>query len=592
MNHIKVRMKLTIVMLAAMLALVLSTSVSYLNLEKIETEALDAIQVSLQESYDEQIKYQVENVLTLCEAIYQKYESGEYTLEQAKKLAADQIRELRYGEDGYFWIDTFEGKNVVLLGSDTEGTERMDAKDANGYAFVKAIINAGRQTDGGYVDYVFPKEGETQSSPKRAYSRAFEPFEWVIGTGNYTDYIESELAAEEVLFSKNVNIVKSELVVLILLLQTMLVVILVMIIRSITRPLEKSLIHIKSMGQGDFSQPFEKALLVRRDDFGQLANSLEKMRLEMSSLIGEVKVQASEIGTMVEEIDENIQVLNVHMEDVSMTTEQLAAGMEETAASAQEIDAMSHEIEGAAKGIASRSQDGALEADEIRQRAVKIKQDTQNNMIQTMTVHEEINIRLTKALEDIKVVDEIGVLAKSIMDITGQTNLLALNASIEAARAGEAGRGFAVVAEEIRILAEQSKAAVGHIQEVTDNVTAAVENLAKDSKKLLEFVGTDIVDSLGTFEDMANSYSQDAENVDSLVTDFSASSEQLLASINSVIDAIADVNKTSAQGASGTSEIAGKISEVAQKTQDMKEKAKITHQSAANLQKNVEKFIV
>ena len=81
--------------------------------------------------------------------------------------------------------------------------------------------------------------------------------------------------------------------------------------------------------------------------------------------------------------------------------------------------------------------------------------------------------------------DQINVLAKSIMDITGQTNLLALNASIEAARAGEAGKGFAVVADEIRVLAEQSKAAVAHIQEVTGNVTAAVENLANDAESNL-----------------------------------------------------------------------------------------------------------
>ena len=92
--------------------------------------------------------------------------------------------------------------------------------------------------------------------------------------------------------------------------------------------------------------------------------------------------------------------------------------------------------------------------------------------------------------------DQINVLAKSIMDITGQTNLLALNASIEAARAGEAGKGFAVVADEIRVLAEQSKAAVAHIQEVTGNVTAAVENLANDAERLLEFVGNDVVESL------------------------------------------------------------------------------------------------
>ena len=72
-----------------------------------------------------------------------------------------------------------------------------------------------------------------------------------------------------------------------------------------------------------------------------------------------------------------------------------------------------------------------------------------------------------------------------------QTNLLALNASIEAARAGEAGKGFAVVADEIRVLAEQSKAAVVHIQDVTKNVVESVTNLADGAKKLLEFVGTD-----------------------------------------------------------------------------------------------------
>ena len=109
-----------------------------------------------------------------------------------------------------------------------------------------------------------------------------------------------------------------------------------------------------------------------------------------------------------------------------------------------------------------------------------------------------------RALDDAKFVEQIGVLADSILTITAQTNLLALNASIEAARAGEAGKGFAVVAEEIRMLAEQSKDAVANIQSVTENVNVAVGTLTGDSNKLLDFVDTDIVQSFDEFEKMAD----------------------------------------------------------------------------------------
>lgn len=160
------------------------------------------------------------------------------------------------------------------------------------------------------------------------------------------------------------------------------------------------------------------------------------------------------------------------------------------------------------------------------------------------------------------------------MQITGQTNLLALNASIEAARAGEAGKGFAVVAEEIRVLAEQSKAAVAHIQDVTKNVMNAVNNLAEGTQKLLGFVGTDVVDSFATFSGMADSYSNDAGQIDGLVTDFSASSEELLASISGVMEAINEVSKAATEGASGTTDIADKTGVVAEKANDIKEKAR------------------
>ena len=592
MNNIKVRTKLVIVMVIALIALALCAVISNTSLSGLGNNALDIIENDMRSSYDEQIKAQVDNVISLCQSIYNRYEKGEYTLDEAEKLAADQIRDLRYGNNGYFWVDTYDGTNVVLLGNDTEGTNRMDAVDTNGFAYIQAIINAGKQEDGGFTDYVFPREGETESSPKRAYSKAFEPFGWVLGTGNYTDDIDDDVLDVKNEFSSYESNSRMAIIGIAVVMEVILISVLTLITVSIVKPLKKSLAHIEEIAQGDFSKEFEQDLLKRKDDFGQLADSLEKMRSEMKELIGEVKSEALEITGMVQEIDTSLQALDDQIENVSATTEELAAGMEETAASSEEMNAMSHEIESAAKSIAERSQDGANEADEIRERAVKIKKDTDENDRRTRSIHEEINESLTKALDDIKVVDQINVLAKSIMDITGQTNLLALNASIEAARAGEAGKGFAVVADEIRVLAEQSKAAVAHIQEVTVNVTAAVENLANDAERLLEFVGNDVVESLGGFAEMANSYNSDAANVDSLVTDFSASSEQLLASINGVMDAISDVSKTATEGATGTTDIAEKVGNVVQEAEAIKQKAETTYHSAEKLQKNVERFIV
>ena len=592
MNNVKVQTKLIIVMLATIVALVLCAVISSESMKELQSKALETLEADERASYDEQIKQQVDNVISLCQTIYDQYQAGVYTEEEAKKLAADEIRQLRYGDAGYFWVDQYDGTNVVLLGNDTEGTNRMETKDANGYQMVKEIIRVGQEADGGYTDYVFPKEGETEPSPKRSYSKAFEPFGWVIGTGNYTDYIDDQVASIEKDFSSYVTGRMTLFIISTLIEGIIVVLLLIMIIISIIRPLKKCISSIGVMEQGDFSQAMGTALLKRRDDFGKLAASLESMRNEMSGLIGEVKSQATEITRMVQEIDDNIQALDEEIENVSATTEELAAGMEETAASSEEINAMSHEIESAAKSIATRSQDGATEADDIRDRAVGIKKTTTENDERTKAIHAEINEGLTKALEDIKVVDQIGVLAESIMEITGQTNLLALNASIEAARAGEAGKGFAVVADEIRVLAEQSKAAVVHIQDVTKNVVESVTNLADGAKKLLEFVGTDVVDSFAGFSDMADSYSNDAGKIDGLVTDFSASSEQLLASINGVMDAIGEVSKAATEGATGTNDIAEKTGVVVEKAAEIKEKAEAAHHAADKLQQNVEHFIV
>jgi methyl-accepting chemotaxis protein len=131
------------------------------------------------------IKSEVETAVSMLQAIYVKHQHGEMTLEKAKKLGADLLRELRYGTDGYFWADTTEGVNVVLYGrKDVEGRNRLEDKDKKGTFYIKEFM-AKAKAGGGYVDYLYSKRGQTAVQPKRSYVLLFKPFGWVVGSGYY-----------------------------------------------------------------------------------------------------------------------------------------------------------------------------------------------------------------------------------------------------------------------------------------------------------------------------------------------------------------------------------------------------------------------
>lgn len=135
-------------------------------------------------SQDLLIKNEVETAVSMLKAVYKKHEAGEMTLEQAKKLGADLLRDLRYGTEGYFWADTKEGVNVVLYGrKDIEGKNRLEAQDEHGTYYIKEFIK--KADAGGYVEYWFTKKGKTEAEPKRSYIMIFKPFGWIVGTGYY-----------------------------------------------------------------------------------------------------------------------------------------------------------------------------------------------------------------------------------------------------------------------------------------------------------------------------------------------------------------------------------------------------------------------
>lgn len=592
MRNISVKMKMVLMALITLIGLMVLGGIAIIQLTALRTNATAILEESIRADYDQSIKEQVDNALSMLNGVYAQYENGDCSLDEAKEMGASLLRDLRYGEAGYFWADTYDGNCVVLLGNETEGTNRMETKDANGYEMVREIIRVGQEPDGGFVDYMFPKAGETEPSPKRSYSKAFEPFGWVIGTGNYTDYIDTTVALQTKNLSQKVRttilmVLGIELVILAISLCLSLY-----IGNSLSKSFNVSLKYIGNMAKGNFSEPLPELLQNRKDDFGVLSEGLENMKHQVSNLIREVKNQGNLLYGIVDRVKDNVSSLSGNVEDVSATTQQLAAGMEETAASSETISNMSHEIEIAAKNIAIRSQEGAEQAVDIHERASKAQEDTKNQRTHAYQIHNELQESLAKALEDAKVVKEIEVLSSSIMEITEQINLLALNASIEAARAGEAGRGFAVVATEIGGLAEQSKQTVSKIQGVTEEVTAAVTNLSQDAERLLEFVATDVVASYDMFDGVADAYNKDAEKIDSLISDFSATSEELLASIESVLESMSEIANATYEGAQGTTSIASKTTDVKYQTDIVSEEVDKCDSTAKRLNQEISVFIV
>ncbi len=159
---------------------------------------INSIETDMLNQYDEFIKNQVDSSISVLESVYKKYELGLLSENEAKELAKDLIKEIRYGDDGYLWIDDENGILIVHpIVPQKEGSNRISLQDANGVKLIEEIISAAKEgKNGGYTDFMWEKPqdvGTGNLSPKRAYSKYFESWGWIISTGNYIDDIHTEV---------------------------------------------------------------------------------------------------------------------------------------------------------------------------------------------------------------------------------------------------------------------------------------------------------------------------------------------------------------------------------------------------------------
>ncbi len=132
---------------------------------------------------------QVDTAFQIAQAIYDK-ESPKRPVAEVKQLIVDALRPVRFYEGrGYYFIDDMAGQFILLpTAPQLEGKTNLDNKDDTGHFIMRGLIEAAGKPDGeGFSRYRwYMPDDPKKMSDKLAYVRRFAPYDWLIGTGDYT----------------------------------------------------------------------------------------------------------------------------------------------------------------------------------------------------------------------------------------------------------------------------------------------------------------------------------------------------------------------------------------------------------------------
>ena len=539
------------------------------------------------------LRHKTEMLWTEVNAIHDKEVNGLLSREQAFSQAVDLIRSARYDNgEGYFFCDTYEGVNVVLLGKkDIEGKSRIDATDSNGLLFVREVIKNGRQNGGGFTEMTFPKPNSTESVPKLNYSLAYDPYQIVFGTGVYIDWVGMKTAEEEdVFYQEMVN--KVYLLLITIVIVTILsYIVAVRVSRSIADPILDICDRMKVMSEGDFREITEiEKYIKNKNEIGKMYQSLEELQQQVSGLICNIASSAEQVAAASEELTSSAEQSAMVSATVAESAINVAGSctqqFEATESSTKSSDEMQSKMNDCTEILKITKQS----IDHTHKMADNGKNKADNAMIQMNMIKESVNNSSEVIAELGNKSKEIGGIIDTISDIAEQTNLLALNAAIEASHAGEAGRGFAVVAEEIRKLAEQSREASDRISSIVisvrEDTNRAVEMMNKSTERVES--GTIIVnESSVLFGEIAATVETIVKNANSLsknVAMLEISSRDIAHNIQEMDDMSKNISSESQTVSASTQELTASMHEIARASESLA-------RMAGDLQADISKFI-
>ncbi|GAA63826.1 hemolysin secretion protein [Pseudoalteromonas sp. BSi20311] len=475
----------------------------------------------------------------------------QYQLAQGNEQdAKDALRDLTFGEDGYYFIYDTDGISVfhALLGDAIEGQSKIGMTDPNGKKIVVGLLEQARK-GGGSFTYHFQKPNTSGLVEKIGYAAMIPGTNWMIGTGTYMDDIEAELVKYQTTMERHLSEKMTTLVLISLLLLGLAAAGALYASNNMLKPIKRMVQSLDDIakGEGDLTRRLE---IDTHDEIGQLGESFNVFVSKLHSIIAGVVDVTSDVKTASSDINTQTLLIEDKLLKHNHETDLVATAI-------TEMSATSHEVAQNTTQVAVSTQAATKEVANAQDCVDVSLSEVSNLMSEINQAAEQVNSLSEQSKKINSVLSVIGGIAE-------QTNLLALNAAIEAARAGEQGRGFAVVADEVRSLASRTQDSTLEINEMLSElhnlVTAAVDAMHASQQSCNRSVESSraISESLGAVTTSVTTINDMSTQIATAATEQSSVTEEINRNVYAIQEIVNELTQSSKTTSSVSKHLAGR----------------------------------